>query len=91
MTRERFLRLYDLADEVNRKVDASVSVRHSRFSDDIFISLFYSNEVISFYEDGYINPDLNMHEDPDFTKAEAFMRMLLESAKHCKEMRGEDD
>jgi hypothetical protein len=91
MTRERFNHLYDLVDEANKKVCCSASIEHGRFKDEIFITLFYADLYVSFYTDDCVMPSSCMHYDPDLIKAEAFLKMLIEAAKHHGPMRGDNN
>lgn len=87
MTRERFGQLFDLVDEVNRKVNANVSIEHGKRQDSVHIMMFYVDEGRTFFtEYGFEDYDVTNNDD-DLVKAECFLRLLLASAEHCEVMR----
>lgn len=86
MTKERFSELFNLVDEVNKKVYAAVSLEHCKWNDRVHISLFYSQESRTFTNDKFTY-DGCVLDDADMTCAEAFMKLLLASAEHYEPMR----
>ena len=94
MTTERIMQIINLADECNSKLYVGITYSHSKWSDDIHISMFYtaSKDRPSEYRvfsTFYIGPEDEVKNDTNLEKAEAFMRMLLATAEHCEEMRRE--
>ncbi len=88
MTRTRYLNLMDLIDEFNAQVNAVASISYGHDEESIHISMFYVDEYHSFTTDNCIPGWYNStHGDTDLLKAEAFMRMLMQSAQFCEVMR----
>ena len=92
MTKERLFYLIHLVDRLNHEVDVAASISHEKFDDSIHITFFYGGEVVShvFYVNTHTKSTWETtHGDTDLVKAEAFMWMLLNSAKHYAPMRAE--
>lgn len=90
MTHERLLYLAHMVDRVNREVNATASIEYCK-SCSIHITMFHGSETVSRMFDEY-DGDNNRYFDITFgdaelVKAEAFMRMLLNSAKAYPPMR----
>jgi len=92
MTKERLFYLIHLVDRLNHEVDVASSISHEKFDDSIHITFFYVGEVVShmFYVNTHTESTWEAtHGDTDLVKAECFMWMLLNSAKHYAPMRAE--
>ena len=93
MTHERLLYLAHLVDRVNTEVNASARITYKQDDCDLYITLLYTlngddAEGHAFYEfSGIPSTYDRTHNDKNLIKGEAFMRMLLNSAKAYPPMR----
>ena len=90
MTHERLLYLAHLVDRVNTEVDANASINYGyALGCYIHVTMFYTKPYVSraFWESvGTNDPELT-NGDKDLVKGEAFLRVLLRSAKNYPPMR----
>lgn len=88
MTDLRFLQLKALVDECSCKVNCLASLEHSVNEDNIFISMFWTDEYHGFTTNkNHENRYNSTQDDDDMTKAETFIRMLMRSADFYEGMR----
>lgn len=90
MTHERLLYLAHLVDRVNTELNVYADISYGRqYMNHLHISMFYVQPIVSrsFWEsEGCDNPTMT-NNDTELMKAECFLRLLLNSAKHYAPMR----
>ena len=92
MTHERLLYLAHLVDRVNTEINASAAIQYGKNEQSIYVLMFYA-KIDNDYgwhafhtSDGYDTYESTNH-DTELMKAECFLRLLLNSAKHYPPMR----
>lgn len=94
MTHERLLYLAHLVDRVNTEVNASAAIQYGKNDQSIYILMFYAKMGGDYgwhafhSSDGYSTYE-STNKDTELIKAECFLRLLLNSAKHYAPMRAE--
>ena len=94
MTQERLLYLAHLVDRVNTEINASAAIRYGKKEQSIYVLMCYVQMGHGYgwhafhSSDGYDTYE-STHNDTELVKAECFMWMLLNSAKHYAPMRAE--
>lgn len=92
MTHERLLYLAHLVDRVNTEVNASAAIRYGKEEQSIYVLMRYVQMGRSYgwhafhSSDGYDTYE-STNNDIELVKAECFLRLLLNSAKHYAPMR----